>query len=474
MENNRLIKLRWGLVGLVFVLGGWLGLVSFPVRAMAPETLTWQMDVIDSIGDVGYTPSLALEPGTEKPHISYYDNTEGDLKLAFPVSSGGDCGPGNTWSCNSLNFQNTTNFGLYSSLDFNSLGEWGIAYENVDDGANEFRGVAAPGEEVFFEPIEEPALIFTVNNSMQFAANDVSQVSYGLIDINEAKGFVKYAHYVGQFGNCGYGLWQCDPIVQTTYAGFVIYNSLTISGFPFIFYRNINQHLSMAVSTASGNCGPVNDWECLEIDPTIAVNGGISSYSTYPEDGFFGVAYIGNDNLRYAFLLSAGQGNCGSGFWEFQCDTIDSVGAAPTNQLMGASLGEWNGQPIIAYTDNNDQGNTILKIAYPTSIGNCGPSGGLFFTWQCEVVDDGGGTNDVGFYPSLKVDSDGRIHLAYYDLTTGNLKYAVSVLPATPTPTSTSTPVATPTPTSTLTPTPTATPPPGSLSPRVYLPMLVR
>ena len=64
MENNRLIKLRWGLVGLVFALGGWLGLVSFPVRAMAPETLTWQMDVIDSIGDVGYTPSLALEPGT--------------------------------------------------------------------------------------------------------------------------------------------------------------------------------------------------------------------------------------------------------------------------------------------------------------------------------------------------------------------------------------------------------------------------
>ncbi len=456
MENNRLIKLRWGLVGLVFALGGWLGLVSLQVRAMAPNTFTWQIDVIDSIGDVGYTPSLALEPGTDDPHISYYDNTLKDLKLAFPVSSGGDCGPSNHWSCNSLAYQNTTDFGLFSSLAFNSLGQWGIAYGNSALGVNEFRGIpSVVGQELFFEPIEEPALAISLMNNLRYGENDVSHVSYGLIDINQTKAFVKHAKYVGQFGNCGYGMWQCETIIETSMTGWSLYNSLSMLGnLPFIFYRDINQHLSMTVNNFSGNCGPANDWDCSEIDATTTVNGLISSYLS-PAGDYLGVAYIGNDTLRYAYTVPEGQGNCGSGFWYYQCLTIDSVGLAPNNQWMATSLGFYNGQPIIAYTDTNDWAGAVLKVAYPQANGNCGPlNENQQYTWRCEIVDGGEGRNSLGYYPSLQVDSEGRIHIAYYDLTAGNLKYAFSDTP--------------------INPTPTATPPPGTLSPRVYLPMLVR
>ncbi len=418
----------WGLV----VVGLWLlSTRTTPFAAAAPDALTWQIDIIDATGDVGMFPSLALQPDTEKPYISYYHNTLGDLKLAFPVTSGGNCGPSHGWSCDSLTFQNNTNFGLESSLAFNSLGQWGIAYQNATDGTNEFRGIpSVGGGEIFFEPIEQPALIFNVINSLQYGANDVAQVSYGLMDINQSKGFIKHAKYVGQFGNCGYGLWRCTTVVQTSMTGFSLYNSMELLGnLPFIFYRDINLHLSMAVNTIGG-CGPANDWDCTPVDATTTVNGLISSYTSEP-DNFMGVAYIGNDSLRYAYMVASGTGNCGSTYFEFRCVVLDSVGTANNNQWMATSLGFFNGQPVIAYTDTNDRPSAILKIAYPQTNGNCGPLDlNLQYTWRCEVVDGSGSSgNDRGYYPSLQVDSQGRIHIAYYDYALGNLKYAVTEAP---------------------------------------------
>jgi hypothetical protein len=463
MENNRLIKLRWGLVGLVFALGGWLGLVSFPVRAMALETLTWQIDVIDSTGDVGFTPSLALEPGTEAPYISYYDNTLDDLKLAFPVTSGGDCGPANTWSCNSLAFQNTTDFGAYSSLDFNSVGQWGIAYSDFTLGHNAFRGIPAAGAtDLFWSPIEPPTGNgFVVQNTLAYNQSNVGHVSYGFLDFNVGGTFIKHAEYVGLGGNCGGGVWQCDGIVETSGLGFAVYNTMFfINDLPFIVYRDINQHLAIAVRLGTGNCGANNDWECMVLDATTTVNGMIAAVSRAPD--YVGIAYVGGDNtLRFAEVAESG-GNCGSGLYEnvFRCRTLDFVGAAASGQLLATSLGLWNDEPVIAYTDADDQGHSILKIAYPQPFGNCGPSGGLFLTWRCEVVDDGDGSNSVGYYPSLEVATDGALQIAYYDLTAGNLKFALSAAPVAPTPT----------PTATLTP----TPPPGTLSTQVYLPLIAR
>ena len=149
MVQKKYFPLRlFGLLGLIVALG-WL---SFNASAWdgihTPDSLTWQINIIDSAGDVGFTTSLALQPGTDKPYISYYDSTNGDLKLAFPVSGGGDCGPGNTWSCNSLAFQNMTDFGVENSIDFNSLGQWGIAYSNFTDGNNAFRGTTGGEEQI--------------------------------------------------------------------------------------------------------------------------------------------------------------------------------------------------------------------------------------------------------------------------------------------------------------------------------------
>lgn len=456
MARYHKLLLGLGLFGLV--LG--FGLFSFNVSANTtiPALFSWQVQVIDSANNVGQSSSLALQPITEKPYISYYDGTTKDLKLAFPVTSGGDCGPGNSWSCNSLWFQNTEEFGSFSSLTFNSLGQWGIAYSSSL--GNAFRGIPAPGgTEQFWADIDDTGVIAFLNSS-GLDLNEKTHVSYAALDIQTSKAYIKHAKYVGNYGNCGDYAWQCDTIVETNPLGFGVYNAIFFTyNLPNIVYRDINQHLSVAtfIGYNGGNCGPDDTWICWGLDTTTVVSGLVSVYEE--NENFIGLTYIGNDHLlHYAEYVSSG-GNCGTDLYlnAFRCISIENVGIPDSGQIMGASVGLSNEVPVIAYNNTDDQGNSILKIAYRKFFGNCGPLAGFFYTWQCDVVDNGSNVNSVGYYPSLKVDSEGNVHVAYFDYTNFDLKYAFSETPIGPTPTLT----------------PTNTPLPDTSVP-VYLPLLIR
>ncbi|MCS7248702.1 MAG: hypothetical protein NZ840_10745 [Anaerolineales bacterium] len=51
------------------------------------EGLDWRFEVLDSLGDVGHNPALALN-SENRPYLSYYDATNGRVKLAFKNSLG--------------------------------------------------------------------------------------------------------------------------------------------------------------------------------------------------------------------------------------------------------------------------------------------------------------------------------------------------------------------------------------------------
>lgn len=80
-------------------------------------------DTIDSTGNVGSYCCLALD-SQGNPGISYYDETNGNLKYAY--KSGG------TWSKQTVVANDDV--GMYSSLDFTSNDKAVISYYDVTRG----------------------------------------------------------------------------------------------------------------------------------------------------------------------------------------------------------------------------------------------------------------------------------------------------------------------------------------------------
>lgn len=88
---------------------------SLNMAFKSPSTLTWVIEPLDNVGrasslDVGVSSSIALD-GAGRPHISYYDIINGDLKYVYWNGVWGGAG---AWSVSTLD--SAGDVGLYSSL----------------------------------------------------------------------------------------------------------------------------------------------------------------------------------------------------------------------------------------------------------------------------------------------------------------------------------------------------------------------
>jgi hypothetical protein len=71
---------------------------------------------------------------------------------------------------------------------------------------------------------------------------------------------------------------------------------------------------------------------------------------------------------------------------------------------------------------------TIAPVTTTTSTTTTSTTTTTLITFSLETIDDGGGTNYVGRYNSLAVDSGGHLYISYYDLTGQKLKAANNLL----------------------------------------------
>jgi PKD repeat protein len=96
----------------------------------------WQCDTVDDAGTdiVGeFTSIVVAGPGKQWEHVSYYDATSGDLKYAWRDTTFGNCGPlGYTWHCVTVDSDGIV--GQWTSLDMDSQDVPHISYYDATEG----------------------------------------------------------------------------------------------------------------------------------------------------------------------------------------------------------------------------------------------------------------------------------------------------------------------------------------------------
>jgi len=374
--------------------------------ASSAANAPWFNIEVDTPGNTGQYTSVAIDPVNDTTYVSYYDATNKTLRMAMNrgFGSGGNCGPNNSWLCQTVD--STYGVGKYSSIAIKPVSgggiyypEIGIAYYDATNGKLKYAyGKICPTCSWSIDTVDQP-LSFPLDSkgqyaSLKFDSNGRPSIAY-YFEITSGVDSLMVAS--GENGNCGYGSaagkWQCDKI--KTGEGVGQYASLALDGAGnrhIAYYDGGNHELWMATSTSIGkNCGPGgNTWYCYRMSQNFKDAGQYASLYVDKNNNFH-IAYYDadNDNLRYAFDSRGGpgSGNCGE-IGSAHCDTIDSMqtGYHP----LGVSMAEdAAGYPIIAYQSEFGSLNVahpLAALGLPGGGGNCGPENPLS-TWYCKTLD---------------------------------------------------------------------------------------
>ena len=396
---------------------------SEPSALAAPPG--WIVETIDSPNDVGRYASIAFN--LFAPVISYYDATNKDLRVAAPASSGANCGPSNTWTCQVVD--NTADVGQYSSIAFPvsagllTIGP-GIAYFDATNGALKFAEFRAGLVGKWVISTIAPGGGGFLNGrfaAVKYDSNGTVRIAYQSQDPFQVTS-LSYAHSVSGGGNCGVGaaagLWQCDRIDSSGGTGMYISLDVSSTNEPFIsYYDSSNADLKVANPVSSGgNCGPGNTWTCQVVDNA----GDVGQYSSiaFPSGlSFFGpgIAYFDATNSALKFAERSCIG--------FPCTwhifTIASGAGTVTGRYASLKY-DSTGVVHIGYQVTAASSAALWYAHSVPGGGDCG-LGSAAGLWQCAAIDSGSG---IGAYASLAL-SGTRPYIAYYDGGNGDLKLSL-------------------------------------------------
>lgn len=395
----------------------------------------WSVDYIEfDDDDTGAYASLAFNTSTDRPSIAYYDATDNALRLAARVTSGGNCGPGNSWNCQTVVITDAT----YISLDiypgnphiFHS-GKIGIAYYNPSTGSLNFaENSCAILCEWSFSTIERgvtsPPLSSTKGQyaSFKYDLDGHGHIAYYLWSQMFPED-LRYAAYTGSGGNCGpHNYWECQTVDHGLEVG--KYASLDVNyegAVSIAYYDGGNGNLKYAFFGGIGDCYNNNGWICSTVDGGDGSDVGYYASLSAPKSATdtTRIAYYDKTHgkLKYVFLDAAGQCGATNGWW---CGDVDDMGTSLTP--MGISLKmDKDGYPMIAYQNvPADPGHSRLRIArpyfaYDDQFGNCGdsPPGYLFIYWRCSTIDNAAAETNEANFVSLGFNSSGLATIAYYE-----------------------------------------------------------
>jgi hypothetical protein len=173
---------------------------------------TWYTYTLDSFGDVGLFTSITQNPATNRLFISYYDKTNGDLKLSYQTSGG-------VWKSETVDEGGALleDVGMYTSISLDSVGNPYITYYDYTNGRLKFAfwqggGFPSTGSWNISTVPQDP--LDGVNDDVgRFSSLkvDPSDNSSHMCYFNNTKKTLKYAHYTG--------IWEFATVDNTSDAG---------------------------------------------------------------------------------------------------------------------------------------------------------------------------------------------------------------------------------------------------------------
>ena len=300
------------------------------LKYAAWDGAAWQIETVDSAGDTGLHTSLALDPTTGYPRISYWDQTTNAVKYA--------AWDGAAWQIETVESESGYTTYYYMSLALDSAGNPRISYQYVHSPAHELRYAAWDGAAWQIETVD----------SGDGAGRDCS------LALDPGTGYPRIS----------YCEWPTD--VTLKYAAW--------------------DGTAWQIETVD-DAGDVGEHTSLALDPGTG----------YPRISYWDAT---GDNLKFAAWDGAA----------WQIETVDGVGNV--GKYTSLALDPATGYPRISYFD---QTNYYLKYAAWDGA-----------AWQIETADD---AENVGEDTSLAVDPiTGDPRISYFAFgSNGDLKFAKGI-----------------------------------------------
>ncbi len=345
------------------------------------------ISTIDSNGDVGWNTDIATGPNGSI-HISYYDNTNGDLKYAYYN--------GSSWSVEIVD--SAGRVGQYSSIAVESDGTVHISYyDSSSDDLKYATGTFGSWQKEIVDSTgdvgEYSSIAVDSNRAVHISYYDASTNVYNLKYATNSGVTVQTACSAGS-------TFKCETVDSTGDVG--QYSSIAVDSNRTVHISYYDASTNMYdLKYATGTFGL---WNKEIVDSTgivgqtssIAVDSNRAVHISYKD--------LSNGDLKYA--TNAGVTTRCSANSTFKCETVDSTGDVGDYSSIAV---ESNGTVHISYYDYDNEN---LKYASGTSR-----------AFNYVTIDS---TGLVGEDTSIAVAPDGsKVHISYYDVTNGNLKYAV-------------------------------------------------
>ena len=237
----------------------------------------WNIQTVDSgenavYGYVGFYTSLALD-SSGNPHISYYDEINEDLKYAAWTSS--------AWNIQTVD--STGDVGWFTSLALDSSGNPHISYDDLSNGNLKY--AAWTGSAWNIQTVDSAKS--NLDTSLALDSSGNPHISY----LDTTNAYLKYATWTGSTWN-----------IQTIGLGGE-YNSLALdsSGNPHISYRNTTIYGSLNYAAWTGSA-----WNIQTVDSSSENVGEFTSIAL-DSSGNPHISYYDqiNGDLKYAVFVSS-------------------------------------------------------------------------------------------------------------------------------------------------------------------------